>query len=218
MDLPGAENGLLGLTELHAPFGVPDLTVVVGDPAARRARLRLRVPPLLNEVDAGIASVAPADGGATIRQLAARVSWPVPTVERRLRSLLRTSALREIQDGRFVRPAALQPIGRIYAVELKVDDWKRALVQCRTYRTWADSYVLIMQRVPAPSLDHLRREVHEDRGGLIVDGEWLVHPRVSPLARSRRMWASEHVVAARQQSARPTPPVGRTAEVPPAAE
>jgi hypothetical protein len=205
-ELSGAELGVLGLTEFHAPFGIPDFTVVVGDAAARRARLRLRVPPLLNEVDAGIVGGASPDRYSSSRQIAARVRWPVPTVERRIPGLLRTGALREVVHERYVRASALQPIGAVYAIELKVDDWRRALVQCRTYRTWADSYVLIMQRVSDSSISELRFNVRRDRGGLIVADRWLVRPRLAKLPRARRMWTSEHIVAACRKAPTPIPP------------
>lgn len=207
--LPGADTGVLGLTELHAPFGVPDLTAVIGDSVPRRARLRLRVPPLLNEVDAGVVSVAAPDRFASARQLAARVGWSPTTVERRLPGLVRVGALREVQPGRFTRPTALEPIGSVYAIELKVDDWRRALVQCRTYRTWADSYVLIMDRVPGSSLADLRRNVRGDGGGLIIGEDWLVRPRIVKLPRSRRLWTSEHIVAACKRPSTSIPRVPR---------
>ena len=57
---------------------------------------------------------------------------------RRLPSVVRNGALREVAPERYVRPAALQPVGAIFAVETKLNDWRRALAQCRTYHTWAD--------------------------------------------------------------------------------
>jgi hypothetical protein len=208
-ELPGADAGLLGLTELHAPFGVPDLTVVVGDSSIRKARLRLRVPVLLNEIDAGIVAVTSSDRPSSRRQIAARLGWPDASIERRLPSLVRSRALREVLPERFVRPAALEPIGTVYAIELKIDDWRRALVQCRTYRTWADSYVLVMQRVSDSSTSELREKVRRDGGGLIVGSQWLIRPRVGKLSRARRLWTSEHIVAACRRAPTTIPPTRR---------
>jgi hypothetical protein len=198
------------LTELHAPFGIPDFTVVVGDADARRARLRLMVPALLNEVDAGIVGVASSERYSSARQIAARTQWPVTTIERRIPGLLRAGALREVIAERYRRASALQPIGTVYAIELKVGDWRRALVQCRTYRTWADSYVLIMQRVSDSSLAELRYKVRRDGGGLIIGDDWLVQPRLAKLPRARRMWTSEHIVAACRRAPTPIPPARRS--------
>src|SRR4051812_12851029 len=52
--LPGAHRGVLVVPEMSGPYGIPDLTALVGDPAALSARLDLPVPPLLHEVDAAV--------------------------------------------------------------------------------------------------------------------------------------------------------------------
>jgi short subunit dehydrogenase-like uncharacterized protein len=199
-ELPDADAGLLALREFHAPFGVPDLTVIVGDASARRSRLRLRVPPVLNEIDAGLVATASDIQPVSPRQLAQRLSWSLASVTRRLPSVLRSGALREVTPERYIRPAALQPVGTIFAVETKLNDWRRALTQCRTYRTWADSYVLVMPKVSSEAMTVLSREVRRDRGGLFIDQEWVVYPRTTRLARARRLWASEHVIAACRRS------------------
>jgi hypothetical protein len=205
-ELDGAEQGVLALKEMHAPFGVPDLTVVVGDSAARRSRLRLPVPPLLNEIDAGVTAVASHTVPRTAERLAASLGWPISTLERRIPRLLRNKALREVMPGQFLRRSALKPIGTIVAVELKVDDWKRALTQGRTYRTWADSYVLIIDSVPQKSLPHLVDAVQNDRGGLVAAGRWIVKPKSSTRTPARRLWASEHVIAASRRATPNLPP------------
>ncbi len=201
-DLDGAEEGALALKEMHAPVGVPDLTVVVGNSAPRRSRLRLSVPPLLNEIDAGIVAAASKTVPRTSSRLASSLGWPVTTVERRMPRLLRNRALREIKPGRFVRRAALEPIGTVFAIELKIGDWRRALTQGRTYRTWADAYLLIINHVSEASLPYLAEAVRRDRGGLVVSGKWIMKPRRSGQSPARRLWASEHVIAA---SRRPNP-------------
>jgi hypothetical protein len=199
-ELPGADTGLLALREFHAPFGVPDLTVIVGDASARRRRLRLRVPPVLNEIDAGLVAAASDTQPMSPRQFAQRLSWSLATVTRRLPSVVRSGALREVAPERYLRPAGLQPIGTIFAVETKLNDWRRALTQCRTYRTWADSYVLVMPNVSAVALTVLSREVRRDGGGLLIDESWVVYPRTRRIAKARRLWASEHVIAACKRS------------------
>ena len=197
--LPGHESGLLGLTEFHAPYGVPDLTVVVGDSSPRKRRLRLAVPPLLNEVDAGIVSAVSSRRPTSVHQIAAQLGWSTATIGRRLPGVVRGGALLEQSTGRYLRPEELVPVGATWAIETKVEEWRRALLQCRTYRTWADGYVLIMGRVPPPALDELRREVQNDRGGLVVGERWVVRPARANLKASRRLWTSEHVIAARKK-------------------
>jgi hypothetical protein len=202
--LPGAEHGILAISEFHAPFGVPDLTVVVGDPTKRRRRLRLKVDPVLNEIDAGIVSALSDARPSSAGQIARRLDWPPATIERRLRSVLRSGAVREVAPDRFLRRAALQPIGTVFAIETKVTDWRRALTQCRTYRTWADGYVLVLDRASDVAASALRQEVARDRGGLIIADRWILRPRTSKLSPARRLWASEHIIAASRRP-RPTP-------------
>jgi hypothetical protein len=199
-DLEGADEGALALREMHSPFGVPDLTVVVGNPAPRKSRLRLSVPPLLNEIDAGVVAVASKTVPRTADRLASSLGWPLATLERRIPGLLKSRALREIKPARYVRRAALEPIGTVYAVELKMADWKRALTQGRTYRTWANAYLLIVDYVSEGSLPDLVQAVRRDRGGLVVAGSWIVKPKRSPRDPARRLWTSEHVIAASRRA------------------
>lgn len=195
-ELPGADDGLLVLREFQAPYGVPDLMVITGDPTPRRQRLRLNVPTLLNEVDAGIVSVAHSPAGATPQQIASRLRWAPSTVARRVPSLVRSGALVPLAGGRLARPRQIRPIGTFYAVEMKMTEWRRAVRQCRTYRTWADSYLLVMSEVSATGRTGLVAEVRSDGGGLIIGGEWVLRPRHKPLTKARRLWTSEHVIAA----------------------
>lgn len=187
-------DGLLALTEFNSPFGVPDVTAVVGGSSARTRRLRSQVPALLNEIDAGIVSAASPTIPRSPAQLAYYLRWPTASVERRLPSLLSSGALTQSRSGLLSHPAIVS-WGELVAIELKVRDWRRALKQCRRYRLWANSYVLVVTQVPDAAVGELKRAVGVDRGGLVVDGELLLHPRQSPHKRSRALWATEHVVA-----------------------
>lgn len=194
--LPGAHRGLLVVSELAGPLGIPDLTALVGDLAAVRARLALPVDPLLNEVDAGVVAVAHPVVAKSRANIARTLGWPVETVQRRLPGLTRSGALLEVASDRYLRPRAIAPLGRIYAVEAKVRDWKAALHQARTYNVWADGYVLVMGPLAESSLVKLQAEVEADRGGLVVDNKWRRRPTVRQLPAARRLWASEHLIAA----------------------
>jgi hypothetical protein len=194
--LPGAHRGLLIVEELAGPIGIPDLTALVGSPGLLLDRLALDVPPLLNEIDAGVVAVAHPSAARSRATLAQALRWPVDTVSRRVPGLVRIGALLEVQPDRYVRPAALGPLGRIYAVEAKVRDWGAAVHQARSYGVWADSYVLVLGPLTARPLAQVRDEVEVDQGGLIVDGRWLRRPVLQRLAAARRVWAAEHLVAA----------------------
>lgn len=193
--LRGASRGLVLLRELAGPIGIPDLTALVGDPDPLEARLALDVPPLLNEIDAAIVSVAHANAPRSAAALAHALAWPEETIMRRVPGLLRSGALARAGGMVYVRPDSLRPVGQVVAIEAKVKDSRSALAQARAYSVWADNYVIVMGRLSQPTIERLTAEVKQDSGGLVVEGRWVVRPRRRELARPKRMWASEHVVA-----------------------
>lgn len=203
--LPGAHRGLLVVQELTGPFGIPDLTALVGSPTLLTERLALEVPALLHQVDAAVVAVAHPRLGRSPAVLARALGWPADTVERRMNNLLRIDALREVRPGQFVRPEALRPLGRLYAVETKVREWAQALRQVRRYSVWADGYVLVMGPLAPRPLALLREQVAYDRGGLVVDGRWVRRPVLRALPSAQRQWATEHLVAAVQDDYQPSP-------------
>lgn len=207
--LPGAHRGVSVIAEMSGPFGIPDMTALVGPTETLHARMTLSIPPILNEIDAGIIGVAHDKQGRSSTLLAQKLGWPVDTIARRIPGLVRSGALIETRQDRYVRPAQLQALGRVYAVEAKVRDWRRALRQVRTYSAWADSYVLVMGSLPFTALEQLKPAVLGDGGGLLVDGRWQARPRLHTHPPGRRLWASEHyLVAAMSQ----LPALGSTVE------
>lgn len=202
--LPGAHRGTYVVREMAGPVGIPDFTVLVGDLGLLRARLALDVPPVLNQLDAGIVAVAHARVARSPVALARASGWGAETVSRRLPGLVRSGALVAASPDRYVRPAALGPIGRLYAVEAKVSDRQAAVVQARAYSSWTDSYVLIMGPLGPAPLRSLLDEVDVDRGGLVVNGRWLRRPVLKTLDPARRLWSAEHFVAAVWNSYQPS--------------
>lgn len=194
--LVGAVRGLVLVRELAGPIGIPDLTALVGASDRLDERLALDVPPLTHEVDAAVVSAAKHGSARSAATLARSLGWPESTVARRIPSLVRSGALLGRSRGTFTRPEALVPVGRIVAIEAKLKDWHGALAQARAYSTWADNYVIVMGALAPRVVEALRMEVRADNGGLVVDGKWLVRPRRRPLPLPKKMWASEHFVAA----------------------
>ncbi len=206
--LPHAASGLLVLREVVGPFGIPDLVAVVGHSSAVAARRKLPVPPLLNEVDAAFVGAASSGAPRRVETIARRLGWAVPILTRRLPDLLRSGALIETRPGVVVRPEALRPVGRLYAVETKVSDWKRAVRQGRQYQVWCDAYVVVMEPLGSQPSSDLARAAAEDGAGAIVGGRMLSRPRVRARPEWRRLWGSEHVIAALGHGSEPLrPPV-----------
>jgi hypothetical protein len=194
--LPGAHRGLRVLLETAGPFGVPDLLAIVGPPTALEERLALEVPPLLNQVDAGVVSAAAWRAPRSAASIARRLGWPAPTVTRRLPGLVKSGALIPVGRDSYVRPSALRPVGRLYAIEAKVKDWRRALRQVRTYGVWCDGYVIVMPALGPSSLPIAMDAIGVDGGGLMLGGRWIRRPRIASRSTAQRLWGSEHAIAA----------------------
>ena len=194
--LPGAHRGVVVVREMAGPFGVPDLVAVVGSPAGLEQRLALPVPPLLNQIDAGVVAASAPRAPRSAETLARRVGFPLHSVQRRLPELTRVGALMRTGPTGYVRPQALQSVGRLYAIETKVKDWRRALRQARTYGLWCDSYILVMASLGSGSLTTVVDAVVRDGAGLVVAGQWVKRPRLGERSPAQRLWGSEHLVAA----------------------
>lgn len=194
--LPAAQNGLLIVTEMTGPYGVPDFVAVVGNQASMHNRLALPVPPLLNEIDAAIVSTVRTTQGMTSQRIAGYLNWPLETIERRIPTLLRLDALTKSSARTYTRVAHLRTIGTILAVETKIRDWHKAVQQCRRYQIWADNYILVMDQLGKEATKRIVQEVSIDRGGLVLGERWVQRPVKRTMSKSRRLWASEHLIAA----------------------
>lgn len=193
--LHAAGTGLTLVAEPPGPFGIPDFVAVYGTRDRLDARLGLPVPPLLNRVDAGIVAALAVARPLSTASVARRTGWRPDTIERRLPGLVRAGAVQLAGSGTYVRPAALTSIGRLLALEVKVRDWRRAVLQGRTYASWCDTYAIVLGRLSATSGDDLVAQVLRDAAGLAVDGRWIVRPRLTQ-AGTTSLWGSEHLVAA----------------------
>jgi biotin operon repressor len=181
---------------MAGPIGIPDFTALVGDPRRLAARLDLDVQPIINQLDAAIVSHTYASVPRSPNALAKELGWSVETVSRRIAGLTHIGALIETGTNRYVRPAELSPVGRLYAIEAKMSDRMGAVRQGRTYGAWADSYVLVMGHIGQRRLEMLTSDVELDRAGLMVDSRWVRRPALNSLSKVRRLWSSEHFVAA----------------------
>lgn len=191
--LPKASGGIVVIAEMTGPTGLPDLVAVPVTPRLEQ-RLQLATPPLLSWPHARLAAACSPVRPFSLQTLARRTGEDEHAIRRRAQQLVRMGALLPIRSG-YVRASALDPIGRIYALEAKVDDWSAGLGQALRYGSWADASAAVLGKLPKdPS-----RAVDQARHlglGLALGATWLVRPRVRRLAFAKRFWASEHVVAA----------------------
>lgn len=190
--LPGAARGVVLVEELRGPWGVPDAAACVVKAGDFAARLACGVPPLLSEQDARL--VAAASGWQRREELGVAARVRGDQLRRRVGQLVRSGALVE-RDGRLRRDPALVPLGRLWALEAKASDWRAGLVQARGYRLWADGAVLVVGALPRDT-GPLVAEADRMGLGLYGEGRWLSRPRLTLPGPARRLWASEHMLAA----------------------
>ncbi len=171
--LPAVGREIVVVKELAGPLGVPDYTALVVDGGALGRRFRVGIPPLLNKIDAAIVAVSSPTASRSVAAIAKSLGWSADTVLRRIVRLLRVGAMHESSGGRFVRAPELGALGRIYAIETKVDNCTAAINEARLYGVWADSYVLVMGGLGVRALTSVSEKVAADNAGLFVDGKWI---------------------------------------------
>lgn len=188
--LPGARGGVVAVGEFRGPWGVPDLAVL--SPARVEQRLACDVPPLLSQQECRLVAAATRWIGTESLTRAARVSSA--SAERSLRRLVSVGAL-EVRGDRLRREPGVVPLGRLWAVEAKVEEWQGGLAQAHRYRLWADGAVLVLGRARVPHKEIAERARHY-QVGLVVEGRWISRPRLVPPDAATRLHASEHMLAA----------------------
>lgn len=191
--LPGAGGGVLVVAEMPGPTGLPDL-VAVPVTSRLQSRLAADVPPLLSWADVRLATACSPLRSSSTSTLARRLDTEDEIVRRRARRLERAGAL--VPDGAgWRRHAALLPVGRLYALEAKVDNWNAGLAQALRYGAWADASGVVMGQLPQDPSRPIAQATALGLG-LAHGARWLVRPKVRRLSLAKRLLASEHLVAA----------------------
>lgn len=196
--LPRAARGVVVVPEMPGPAGVPDL-VAVPSPDGLASRLACAVPPLLTWGEVLVAAAVPVARPVTPATIASRARQSEAYVRRRLGGLASVGAVVKTDASHYTRNPAIAPIGRIYALEAKIDNWSAGISQALRYGAWADASGAVLAQLPT---DHSRAiEQAANLGvGLAVGTKWLVRPHIHPHALARRLWASEFVLAALEES------------------
>ena len=183
---------IIAIPELVAPFGVADLTVLKTTDRRLSRRDALDAEPFLSEIDAVIAGSLDSRRAMTVSEIATISGFDASSLERRLRALARSGAVRATRGGKWRKPAALRPLGSVHAFEAKLRDWRRGLDQAATYALWADTVSIVLDRLPSDD-EPLVNAASIQGVGIAVRGSWLIRPSMLPHSVGRRMWASEHV-------------------------
>lgn len=189
--LPGANEGLLGVVEFQGPRGVPDLLVMSRGSASLRHRLESGAPFIESLADCAVVAALNVKRPVTGSSVASVTGMSLEQVERRLRALTHTGLV--VQNGLgFCRRADLEPIGRTYAFEAKVSDWRRGLDQALRYSAWCDASSLVLLRAPADMRGLIEHCTRLDIG-LAVRDDWVRRPRLGRPQRDLRLAASERL-------------------------
>ena len=194
--LPGASSGVIVVPEMTGPIGIPDFLAVVGGRKQIASRISSGIPPITSELDVQLISRLHVSRPKRLETLVKESFMSEGAAKSRLRKLQQIGAAREIKPMLFVRSPDLTPGGRLYAIETKVRDYKRAIRQARGYRTWTSNYVIILGALGEKALAGATLETVVDRAGLMVDGQWIRKPVAEHKNSQRTFLAFEYLAAA----------------------
>lgn len=194
--LPGPPGDVILIPEMPSPLGLPDFVALVGGEGWLVERSRLAVPPILSEIDATLLSALGERRLLSEESIASRLGWTPDQVGLSLSRLVRAGAAARSVRGSAVARAGMKPEGLLYAIEVKVKDWRRAQIQGRGYRTWANNYVVVLGGVGTKASTRAKAEHREDGAGLYTEDGWIVRPRKRTPSSARRAQGFEYVYAA----------------------
>ncbi len=212
--MPGPIGDVLLVAEMPSPLGVPDFVALIGGQDWQAARASAGVPPVLSDIDCTVLSLLSPTRALSVVSLVRRTGWSVEHVERTVTRLRRVGAAMLTGSGAVLSAPGMKPSGSLFAIETKVKNWQRALIQGRGYRTWADNYVLILGNAGPKAAQRAVSEVTADGAGLYTEHGWLVRPRRRLPSAARRTLGFEFLYAAVASG----PSLGASEEVQPVEE
>lgn len=179
--------------EFAGASGIADFVVATHFESAARDRVASGVPFVRTVGDADLLALIPLGRHVALDTVAVRRGVAPNQVRRTLARFARQGWVEE-RAGLYVRNRVLQPIGRLYALEAKVADWRRGLAQAIRYSTWSNAAGVVLLKQPK-DLQSAVRSAKSLHLGLGVNGKWLVRPRLHRNSSGARLLASEALVA-----------------------
>lgn len=192
MRLPRAPEGLAIVREFPGGRGVADVVAITGWQEAVRQRIALNLPFLLNETDSSVVAALSPNQTRTVASLGKKLGMSDEQVLRRLRPLAAAGYVVARGSG-FRRVHGLDPIGRAYALEAKVSDWRQGISQALRYSTWCDAAAVVLLKAPRDLAD-VRARCAMLGLGLAAEGRWIVRPRLGRPHAGLRLAMSEQFV------------------------
>lgn len=187
--LPGAGEGVAVAREFSGGRGVADVVALTRWRDDLQRRIATPIPFLRNETDCTVVAALSPKKTLTVTSISKRIGMSAEQVTRRVRSLVATGHVEHHGSG-FRRPRSLEPIGRTYALEAKVSDWRQGISQAMRYSTWCDAAALVLLRPPR-ALDEVAATCSSLGLGLAVGDRWISRPRLGQPHAGLRLAASE---------------------------
>ena len=194
--LRGATGDILLIPEMPSPLGLPDFVALAGGWEWLRSRRAVGIEPILGESECLVLAALHSKQSLAPETIARRIGWGLFELEPVLTRLERANAIRCTPRGAVTLNQALVPSGSLTALEAKVKDWQKAVLQGRTYRTWANNYVVVLGEVGAVAESRARQDVSRDGDGLYSAAGWIVHPKARNPALAKRIRGFEYLYAA----------------------
>jgi hypothetical protein len=189
--LPGADEGLVLAPEFRGARGVVDLLAVTRVGSRFVERTQIGAPFVTSEANSAVLARLSPRATRSPRHVATAVGMSERQALTRLRALVRTGAAEQVGNGYRRRPG-FDPIGRSYALEAKVDDWKKGLSQALRYASWADAAGVVLLVAPQ-NLAAVKARYRALRIGLAIGDSWVVRPVIGRPDPGRRMALSEQL-------------------------
>lgn len=189
--LPGATASLVLAPEFRGARGVVDLLAVTGALRGLAERAGAGPPFYTSESASSALALLSERQTRSAAQVARRLGVSDERVEVRMNALIRSGAV--LRDGRgYRRRGGLAPAGRAYALEAKVNDWRRGLAQALRYSTWADASAVVLLREPV-EMAAVAERFSDLRVGLAVGSRWVIRPRLQRPMPGRRLALAERL-------------------------
>jgi len=197
-----SSHDLMGLTEFSALYrevvcrqGRADFVAVARDDQGAASHSGGGPLPLrLTESAATLMSFLKLRSPRTLDYLSLHSGLTRETTRRTLRDLTSAGAVRNATDSSYLLGSAWRhPVEDLWAFELKLHDWRRALFQACQYQTFADSVCIVMPLRQNP-YTHIRSDVLSAAGvGLVLFDPCTSLMQVQVQPRRSKPASLEHV-------------------------
>jgi DNA-binding MarR family transcriptional regulator len=195
-DLSRREGHWLVVDEHLVGTRIPDLLAARVDLRVLRARVRAEQWEALNSSELRLLALLREDRSVSVRSAANRLGYTHPTTRRLLRRLEHLGYAGQDRASSFRRIRSRYRIfTRLIAVEAKLRDWRRALVQARSHRSFAQESFVVFDAAYADRFNRAKPHFMSSGTGLIaVDTEGNVE-RLIRARGSRKVDAAAFALA-----------------------